>query len=254
MKALLMPDARELVVCSRCDCLKLPAPSRQRWLLPSSDMTHCGERQILQNPKQTRALAIFLHRHLSNSSLPPNCPCRRSLSFPAHFSISPVYIRICNCTSVPTMGPKKESTAISVRPDALKGTSVVVTGEIEGQTRKSAELILGKAGAAVEASLNKKVQLLVVGAKAGQNKLDKAEKMGIDVRDWDDVIEEIKGEGGAAEPEPEDDEDDEDDEEEEEVEEVSPHIVVPLYLPWRLRFIALPERRVHSTRPHREFL
>lgn len=93
------------------------------------------------------------------------------------------------------MPPKKPSTApvsIPVKPDALKGKSVIITGDIEGQTRKSAEQILVNAGAKIEKSLNKKVQLVVLGEKAGPQKLEKIEELGIESKDWDDVIAEIK--------------------------------------------------------------
>ena len=67
------------------------------------------------------------------------------------------------------MPPKKSTAAapIPVKPDALKGKSVIVTGEIEGYSRKAAEEILVNAGAKIEKSLNKKVQLVVLGADAG---------------------------------------------------------------------------------------
>ena len=97
----------------------------------------------------------------------------------------------------------------------------IITGEIEGQSRKAAEQILVNAGAKIEKSLNKKVQLVVLGKDAGEKKLEKIEQLGVETRDWDDLIEEIKADGGADDAaETEDDEDDAP----EEVEEVSqPH-------------------------------
>lgn len=54
------------------------------------------------------------------------------------------------------MGPKKQAAAlIPVKRDALKGKKVIITGEIDGQSRKSAEQILINAGATIEKSLNK---------------------------------------------------------------------------------------------------
>jgi NAD-dependent DNA ligase len=69
------------------------------------------------------------------------------------------------------MAPKTDTAAISVRSDALAGEQVIITGEIDGQSRKSAEQILINAGATIEKSLNKKVTLVVLGEKAGQAKV-----------------------------------------------------------------------------------
>lgn len=123
------------------------------------------------------------------------------------------------------MGPKKETAPpIAVQPHALKGQNVIITGEIEGRSRKAAEQILIDAGAKIEKSLNKKVQLVVLGENAGPSKLEKIEEMGLLTQTWDELIEEIKATGedgdiqaGGDEPAEDIDEDDE----EEEVEEVS---------------------------------
>jgi BRCT domain type II-containing protein len=120
------------------------------------------------------------------------------------------------------MAKKGAVAPIPVRRDALKGKSVIITGEIDGQTRKSAEQILINAGATIEKSLNKKVQLVVLGADAGPKKLEKIEQLGLETQEWDDLIEEIKGDGGE-EPAGDDDDEDMDDAEEEEAEEVSVH-------------------------------
>lgn len=119
------------------------------------------------------------------------------------------------------MAKKTAAAPISVRPDALKGKSVIITGEIDGQTRKSAEQILINAGATIEKSLNKKVQLVVLGADAGPKKLEKIESLGLETQEWDELIEEIKGEGGEEPAGDDNDDEDMDDAEEEEVEEVS---------------------------------
>lgn len=109
------------------------------------------------------------------------------------------------------MAPKKAAPSISVRTDALADEKCIITGEIDGFKRKEAEQILINAGATIEKSLNKKVTLVVLGADAGPQKLEKIEKLGIETKEWADLIEEIKGEGGAA-PADDDDEDDEDEE------------------------------------------
>jgi len=118
------------------------------------------------------------------------------------------------------MPPKKAAApTIAVKPNALKGKSVIVTGEIDGYSRKAAEEILINAGAVIEKSLNKKVQLVILGADAGPKKLEKIEQMGVETKDWNDLIEEIKADGSAAPAAADEEEDDVDDEEEEEEEE-----------------------------------
>ncbi|KAF2636538.1 hypothetical protein P280DRAFT_473086 [Massarina eburnea CBS 473.64] len=67
------------------------------------------------------------------------------------------------------MAPKPA--AISVRSDALAGEKVVITGEIDGYSRKAAEQVLVNAGATIEKSLNKKVSLVVLGGNAGPAKV-----------------------------------------------------------------------------------
>ena len=66
------------------------------------------------------------------------------------------------------MAPKGDTVSITVRRDALAGEKVVIIGEIEGQSRKSAEQILINAGATIEKSLNRKVTLAVLGNNPGQ--------------------------------------------------------------------------------------
>jgi hypothetical protein len=70
-----------------------------------------------------------------------------------------------------TMPPKKDTATISVRPDGLAGEKCIITGEIDGMTRKAAEQILINAGATIEKSLNKKVTLVVLGENAGEKKV-----------------------------------------------------------------------------------
>lgn len=69
------------------------------------------------------------------------------------------------------MAPKKDTETISVRPNALAGQKCIITGDIDGQSHKSAEQILTNAGATIEKSLNKKVTLVVLGENAGDKKV-----------------------------------------------------------------------------------
>ncbi|KAJ4297765.1 hypothetical protein N0V90_005660 [Kalmusia sp. IMI 367209] len=120
------------------------------------------------------------------------------------------------------MAPKKDTATIAVRSDALVGKKCIVTGEIPGFSRKSAEAILINAGATIEKSLNKKVTLVVLGEDAGPKKLEKIEELGIETKEWDELIEEIKGEGGAAPADDDEGSEDEDEDMEEPEEKPKP--------------------------------
>ncbi|KAF2464842.1 uncharacterized protein BDR25DRAFT_318838 [Lindgomyces ingoldianus] len=114
------------------------------------------------------------------------------------------------------MAKKEAPAAIPVKRNALKGTSIIITGDIEGQTRSSASQVLINAGATIEKSLNKKVQLVVLGEGAGPKKLEKIEELGLETREWDDLIEEIRADGGEAAGGGEDEDEELDEEEVEE--------------------------------------
>lgn len=92
------------------------------------------------------------------------------------------------------------------KSSALAGKNVIITGEIEGHKRAAANKILEDAGAKIEKSLNKKVNLVVLGNDPGPDKLKKIEDLGIATRSWDEVIADIEVGGDTTASETEDDE------------------------------------------------
>ena len=69
-----------------------------------------------------------------------------------------------------------------VEDAALSGLTVVLTGKLERLTRSEAKSKLESLGAKVTGSVSKKTNLVVAGADAG-SKLQKAQELGIEVRD-----------------------------------------------------------------------
>ncbi len=70
----------------------------------------------------------------------------------------------------------------------LEGKSYVVTGTLESMGRKEAEDRLRELGAVVTSSVTRGTTALVVGAKPGKAKLEKAEKMGIVTIDEEELL------------------------------------------------------------------
>ncbi|MFD1334752.1 NAD-dependent DNA ligase LigA [Oceanobacillus iheyensis] len=74
-------------------------------------------------------------------------------------------------------GPRKSEQATD---SVLSGKTVVLTGKMEKFSRKEAKEIIESLGGTVTGSVSKKTDIVIAGEDAG-SKLDKAEKLGIDV-------------------------------------------------------------------------
>lgn len=83
--------------------------------------------------------------------------------------------------------PKKPTASSSSSSGDLDGKTVIITGTIPGHDRKSAGALLEAAGATIAKSLNKSVQLVIIGSDPGPDKLQKIETMGVDTIPWADV-------------------------------------------------------------------
>jgi NAD-dependent DNA ligase len=97
------------------------------------------------------------------------------------------------------MPPKKAAAPAkpvpNVNPSALAGKTMIITGDVVGYDRTIAQQILTNAGATIAKSLNKSVNLVALGEKAGPKKIEKIEEMGIETRAWNDLLEEISASG-----------------------------------------------------------
>ena len=68
-------------------------------------------------------------------------------------------------------------------PQILAGTSVVVTGTLEGWSREAAEEAIKLRGGKAPGSVSKKTTAVVVGAEPGTAKLSKAQELGVPILD-----------------------------------------------------------------------
>lgn len=106
------------------------------------------------------------------------------------------------------MPPKKSAAATGplpkVNPKALSGKTVIITGEVEDYDRSTAQKILENAGATIAKSLNKSVNLVILGGNAGPKKLEKIAEMGVESKEWDAILAEIEGDDIEAEAAEED--------------------------------------------------
>lgn len=85
-------------------------------------------------------------------------------------------------------------------PDSIEGKTLLITGEIDGLTRSAAQKVLEGAGAKFAKTLNKSVELVVLGANAGPDKLNKIASQGLPTVDWSDLIEKLGIDVESSEP------------------------------------------------------
>jgi NAD-dependent DNA ligase len=68
---------------------------------------------------------------------------------------------------------------------------VIITGTIPGHDRKAAGALLENAGATIAKSLNKSIELVILGTNPGPDKLKKIEDMGIATISWKELANEL---------------------------------------------------------------
>ncbi|KAH7116799.1 hypothetical protein B0J11DRAFT_537591 [Dendryphion nanum] len=87
--------------------------------------------------------------------------------------------------------PSKAAASTATSNSSVSGKTVLITGTVPGHDRKSAQTILEDAGATVAKSLNKQVQVAILGSNAGPDKLKKIEDEGIETITWDQLAKEL---------------------------------------------------------------
>lgn len=76
-------------------------------------------------------------------------------------------------------------------PSSIDGLSIIITGTIDGQTRPAAQKLLESAGAKIAKSLNKSVELVVLGSNPGPDKLNKIAELGIKTCSFEALVEKL---------------------------------------------------------------
>lgn len=91
------------------------------------------------------------------------------------------------------VAPEKEVAKVDAgdAPDSIEGMTVIITGTVEGQTRSSAQKVLEDAGATYAKSLNKSVELVILGTNAGPDKLNKISDLGIATCTFEALVEKL---------------------------------------------------------------
>lgn len=85
-------------------------------------------------------------------------------------------------------------------PQNINGKTLLITGTIDGHTRSSAQKLLEQVGGKFAKSLNKQVELVILGSDPGPDKIAKISDLGIPTVKWDDFLKSLNLSGGDAEP------------------------------------------------------
>ena len=97
------------------------------------------------------------------------------------------------------LAPEKKAAEIKAgdAPDSIDGMTILITGEIDGFVRSSAQKLLEAEGAKFAKSLTKAVELVVLGTNAGTEKLAQIKEKDIPTCEWTVLVEKL-GIGEAA--------------------------------------------------------
>jgi DNA ligase (NAD+) len=85
----------------------------------------------------------------------------------------------------------KSKEILKVKSTIGQGLRVYVTGSIENMTKKEIQQFVEENGFIWSKSITKKLDILVKGYKAGLTKIEKAEKLGISIKSWEEFLTEI---------------------------------------------------------------
>lgn len=89
------------------------------------------------------------------------------------------------------LDPPPEPQTLGAAPSSIDGKTLIITGTVEGHTRTSAQKALEKHGAKFAKSLNKTVDLVVLGANPGPDKLGKINELEIPTTEWADLAQKL---------------------------------------------------------------
>ena len=73
-----------------------------------------------------------------------------------------------------------------------KGRKIYITGSVEGHTKKSLTAMAEDLGFVWSSSVSSKLAMLVCGKNAGQAKINKALKLGVEILTWNEFEKKIK--------------------------------------------------------------
>ena len=92
------------------------------------------------------------------------------------------------------LGVNPTEEAVVQQDGPLTGKTLVITGTLERMSRKQAEDLIERLGGRASGSVSKKTDYVVAGPGAG-SKLDKAQKLGVNILSEDDFIQMLEENG-----------------------------------------------------------